>query len=136
MIESGYIHINNHIFPTLLAISAEEQSKGLMYQEWPPPVMSFIYDTPSINKFWMANTTCALDIVFSHNGAISQICRGEPYSTSTIGNDSYSDLIVEFPYGTVKSFGIKVGDDVGLVKPNLEELKKLISEKRYGIIKF
>lgn len=127
--ENGYIYVSNNIFPTLLAISAEEQSHGLMFHEWPPPVMSFIYATPQVNKFWMKNTPSPLDIVFCYQGQVTQLCYGEPHSTSVIGGDSPSDLIVEFPYGTVDNTGIKIGHSVGLVKPTANELRKIIAEK-------
>lgn len=133
--EQGYIHISNNIFPTLFAISEEEQAVGLMGKEWPPPVMSFIYTSPKYNKFWMKNTPSPLDIVFSHQGIITQICKGEPHSTAMIGDDRLSDLIIEFPHGTVISSGIKLGHKVGLVKPTAEELKRIIAEKYHGIIK-
>lgn len=124
--KSGYIHINDNVFSTLLAISAEEQARGLMGQEWTPPVMSFIYAKPQINKFWMYNTPSPLDIVFSNNGEITQICKGEPYSTSSIGDNKFSDLIIEFPYGTVEKADIRIKHKVGLFKPTHEELKHLI----------
>jgi uncharacterized membrane protein (UPF0127 family) len=133
--EQGYIYIHDSIFSTLLAISAEEQARGLMEQDWPPPIMSFIYAKPSINRFWMSNTPSPLDIVFCHNGEVTQICKGEPYSTKMIGDHMFSDLIIEFPSGTVKSSGIKLKHKVGLVKPTTEELKRIIAEKYSGIIK-
>lgn len=133
--ESGYIYVHNNVFPTLLAISEEEQSHGLMGQEWPPPVMSFLYTYPRYNKFWMKNTPSPLDIVFCHQGTVTQICKGEPYSTDMIGDNKLSDLIVEFPHGTVVSSGIKLGHKVGLVKPTFAELKKIIAEKYRGIVK-
>src|ERR1041385_7803219 len=126
--ENGYIHINDHVFPTLFALSSEEQSKGLMGQEWPPPIMSFLYSNSSCNKFWMSNTPSPLDIVFSHNGIVNQIYKGEPYSTTIIGSDQLSNLIVEFPYGTVSKFGFKLGDKIGVVKPTLGELIKIMSK--------
>ena len=134
--EQGYIYIHNNIFPTLLAISAEEQSKGLMHQAWPPPVMSFVYERPRINKFWMKNTPSPLDIVFCHDGRISQICYGEPHSTSVIGDNLPSDLVIELPYGTTKSSDIKIGHAVGLVKPTKDELHKIIAEKYHHFVKF
>lgn len=134
--ESGYLYINNNIFPTLLAISQKEQERGLMEQSWPPPVMSFIYSIPQCNKFWMKNTPSPLDIVFAHNGVITQICYGEPYSTAMIGDDRLSDLVVEFPYGTIYSSDIKLGHKIGLVKPNVEELKIIIAKKSREIFKF
>ena len=119
--KSGYLEIDNNIFSTLLAFSEEEQSSGLMYQSYPPPVMSFVYDTPKVSYFWMKNTPCALDIVFCYNGKINKICKGEPNSTSLIGDNSPSDLVVEFPFGTMKNLNIKVGCNIGLFNP-----KKLI----------
>ena len=126
----GYIYVNNNVFHTLLAISHEEQEKGLMGQSWPPPIMTFVYNEPKINKFWMKNTPSPLDIIFCSNGKVSQICLGEPNSTSIIGDDDYSDLVIELPRGTVLSSGIKIGHQVGLVKPTSDELLKIIAEKR------
>ncbi len=133
--EQGYIYIHNNIFPTLLAISAEEQAQGLMHQEWPPPVMSFVYESPGVNRFWMKNTPSPLDIVFCHNGKVSEICYGEPHSTKAVGTQ-LSDLVIELPHGTVDSVGIKVGHPVGLVAPTLPQLKKIIAEKSRHFVKF
>lgn len=133
--EQGFIYIHNNIFPTLLAISAEEQAQGLMHQEWPPPVMSFVYDSPRVNRFWMKNTPSPLDIVFCHNGKVSEICYGEPHSTKVIGTQM-SDLVIELPHGTVDSIELKVGQPVGLVKPTIDELRKIIAEKSRVFVKF
>lgn len=133
--EKGYIFIHDNVIPTLLAISAEEQSKGLMHQAWPPPVMSFIYDSPRVNRFWMKNTPSPLDIVFCHNGKVSEICYGEPHSTQVVGTQM-SDLVIELPHGTADSISIKVGQTVGLVKPTLAELRKIIAEKSSLFVKF
>jgi uncharacterized membrane protein (UPF0127 family) len=134
--ENGYIYISNNIFPTLLAISETEQQHGLMGQQWPPPVMSFIYTEPRINKFWMHQTPSPLDIVFCHQGKVSQLHVGEPFSTDMIGDNKFSDLIIEFPYGTVDKNNIKIGHSVGLVKPTPEELHKIIAEKYHLFVKY
>lgn len=131
---NGYIYISNNIFSTLLAISEREQQIGLMGQVWPPPVMTFVYSSPRVNKFWMKNTPSPLDIIFCSNGEVSQICFGEPHSTSIIGDDKVSDLVIEFPRGTVVSSGIKLGHYVGVVQPTTAELKKLIVEKSGTIL--
>jgi uncharacterized protein len=136
LMEQGYIHINDNVFSTLLAISEAEQSRGLMYEPWPPPIMSFIYASPRINKFWMSNTPSPLDIVFCYQGKVSQLHAGEPHSTRVIGDNKFSDLIVEFPYGTVDKSGIKIGHSVGLVKPTPEELHQIIAEKYHSFVKF
>jgi uncharacterized membrane protein (UPF0127 family) len=133
--ENGYIYIDENIFPTLLAISADEQSKGLMFEPFPPPIMSFVYAEPQITKFWMKNTPSPLDIVFCYKGEVTQICNGEPYSTSMIGADSPSDLVIEFPINTVKIAGIKLGHKVGIIQPTAHELKKIIAQKCHKFVK-
>jgi uncharacterized membrane protein (UPF0127 family) len=133
--ESGFIYIHNNVFPTLLAISEEEQSKGLMYRDWPPPVMSFVYASPQLNRFWMKNTPSPLDIVFCCDGKIKQIAKGESFSTRAVG-DFESDLVIELPYGTAKGSGIEVGQSVGLVRPTADEIKKIIAEKRNNFAKY
>jgi len=133
--EQGYVYIHNAVFSTMLAISAEEQQLGLMHQEWPPPVMAFIYTSPGMNRFWMKNTPSPLDIVFCHKGKVAEICYGEPNTTTVVGSQ-LSDLVIELPYGTVDSMGIKVGQDVGLFQPTLEQLRKTIAEKSNHFVKF
>jgi uncharacterized membrane protein (UPF0127 family) len=134
--KSGIIFIANNLFETLFAISAEEHQRGLMYVDPPVPVMTFIYGAPGVNKFWMANTIAPLDIIFCHGGKVSEICHGEPHSTSIIGGDSESDLVIELPYGTVDAAQIRIGQPVGLVKPTPTELHKLIAEKSEHFVKF
>lgn len=114
--KNGYIYIGANIFQTLFAVSMEEQSRGLMYIDPPVPTMSFIYQMPQVNKFWMSNTKAPLDIIFCHNGKVSEICYGEPFSTKIIGSDHFSDLVIELPYGTVEKCGIKLGEYAGLIK--------------------
>lgn len=131
--EQGYLYIDQKIYPTLLAISEAEQEKGLMYQEWIPPIMSFIYSSPKICKFWMKNTPSPLDILFCNNGRVIDICKGEPYSTKIIGGDYLTDLAVELPHGTAKQYDIIIGSRVGLSHPTAAELKKICANK-YGIL--
>jgi len=133
--ENGYIYIDDNIFSTLFAISADEQAKGLMFEPFPPPIMSFVYDKPQIAKFWMKNTISPLDIVFCCDGEVKQICKGEPYSTSIIGSDVFSDLVIEFPINTVNRTNIKLGHKVGIIKPTEFELKKIIAQKCHKFVK-
>jgi uncharacterized membrane protein (UPF0127 family) len=123
--KEGFIFINNDIFSTLLAISEDEQVKGLMFQEPPTPIMTFVYAYPKVNKFWMKSTPAPLDLVFCNNNKITQIHKGIPYSTNIIGEDSNSNLVIELPAGSVKSSNIKLNDPVGLIKPTIAELKNL-----------
>lgn len=127
--ENGYIFVNNNIFHSLFAISEDEQSRGLMFEAWRPPVMSFIYSYPKINKFWMKNTPSPLDIIFCCDGEVQQIHYGKPYSTTIIGDDKTSDLVIEFPHGTILETNIKIGHKVGIVSPSSNQLKKIIATK-------
>lgn len=122
---TGVVTLGSSIFETLLAISAEEKSQGLMFVDPPVPNMSFVYPYSQINKFWMSNTKAPLDIIFCHKNKVSQICYGEPFSTRIIGADEYSDLIVELPFGTVKQANIKLGQYADLISPKISELKKI-----------
>jgi len=123
----GYLYIDSNIFPTYLAISSQEQQQGLMHVDWPPPVMAFVYAAPQVNKFWMKNTPSPLDIVFCCSGEIVDICKGEPYCTSTIGN-KYSDLVIELPYGTISKLGIVEKHKAGIITPKANELRQIFGQ--------
>ena len=110
----GKLRIGDYEMPTLLAITHYEQERGLMEVPPPAPVMSFVYSRPNINRFWMQNTPSPLDIVFSLNGTITGIHKGEPYSTAAIGDYNPSDLVVELPRDTCKALGITIGDPISL----------------------
>lgn len=124
--KQGFISINDNIFPTLLALSETEQTRGLMGKTWPPPIMSFVYSYPRVNKFWMSNTPSPLDIVFCNNNVVTQICKGVPYSTEIIGNNTFSDLVIEYPLGTVAQSNIQIGNIASLFMPSLEEIRKYL----------
>ena len=109
-----FVKIADNEFETLVAITAEEQERGLMHKKWPPPVMCFPYSYAAVRKFWMKNTVSALDVIFCRNNKIVSICYGEPLSTKTFGPDEPVDLVVEVPHGTVREHGIKIGDKVDL----------------------
>jgi len=111
----GTIRVGEYELPTILAITSEEQEQGLMGVAPPVPVMSFVYDRPQLNSFWMKGTPAPLDIVFALNGKITGIRKGEPYSTRTISTYSPSDLVVEFPIDTCKRLGINEGDNITLI---------------------
>ena len=122
------IKISEHEFPTILAITAEEQEKGLMFQPWPPPIMTFVYSQPSVNKFWMKNTQSPLDILFCFSGQIIAIENGEPHSTKIIGDNRLSDLVIELPSGTCTAHDIRMGNNVEL-KCSQSSLMKIFMRK-------
>lgn len=125
------LQIGDHGLETILAVTADEQEQGLMGRSWPPPVMSFVYSSPRVNRFWMKNTPSPLDIVFALNGKITSIHKGEPHSTKLIGDWELSDLVIEFPHGSVNKLGIKIGDPVILQKNTTDLFSSL--ENKYAM---
>lgn len=101
--------------PTLIALTEDEKKIGLMNRLWPPPVMSFPYESAQVRKFWMKNTICPLDIVFCRAGLVLSIVDGEPLCVQHIGPNEMSDLVVELPRGMAKKIGIVSGTKTRLV---------------------
>jgi uncharacterized membrane protein (UPF0127 family) len=114
--KEGILLVAQYKAAALIAESYEEQATGLMFRRAPLPCMVFPYKHAQINKFWMKSTQAPLDIVFCLNGKITQICKGEEFSTAMVGDDTLSDLVFEVPYGTCREAGIKIGDSVSLIK--------------------
>ena len=114
--KTGFISVGDSVLEALLAVSEHEQQRGLMFVEQPVPYMAFLYNEPRVNKFWMQNTPSDLDIVFCYKNKVSQIHHGKPFSTQTIGNNEFSDLVIELPFGTCREMGIKIGSSAQLLK--------------------
>lgn len=114
--------------PVLVAITEDEQVQGLMYKSWPPPVMAFPFDRPSVRKFWMRNTISPLDIIFCKANKVVSIEEGIPLSLKLVGPDEPVDLVVELPKGTSKKLGILVGDFVD-IKYSIQTLSKKYTKK-------
>jgi hypothetical protein len=106
------IIIGKYKFPVEIALSAEEQSRGLM-NCYEPKIMAFP-GKKSIKSFWMKNTPMPLDLIFACDGAIVDRKKGSPFSLGNISSDYESDLIVEFPRGVLDHFPINIGDDICL----------------------
>ena len=127
----GYIFVNDNVFTSLIAITADEQQRGLMHIQPPTPIMSFVYASPQINKFWMRSTPAPLDIIFCCDGKVSELCHGNPYDLSMIGSNKLSDLVIEFPEGSIDQHNIKINNKVGIVKPEPTELRKILAQRYY-----
>jgi uncharacterized membrane protein (UPF0127 family) len=120
---SDIVKIKGKSFPVLLALTQQEQERGLMYVDPPAPSMAFIYAKPKFNSFWMRSTKVPLDIVFCLNNKISSIWQGEPYSTRVIGGHEPSDLVLEFAQGTCKSYGFSAGDEISIEYSDASKMK-------------
>ncbi|HUU87010.1 MAG TPA: DUF192 domain-containing protein [Candidatus Glassbacteria bacterium] len=94
------------------AITRDEQRKGLMNVDWPPPLMVFPYKKASIRKFWMKDTPSPLDIIFCHANKVIYIDYGVPFNETRVGPDRPCDLVIEGPLGFAEKNGIRVGSKV------------------------
>lgn len=103
---------NSHKLPVKIAITEEEQVKGLMWQVNPQP-MAFPSDLRP-KKFWMANCPVPLDIIFCANNKVIDIQKGVPYSLENVGPSQASDLVIELVGGMANQLGIKIGTEVKL----------------------
>lgn len=126
-----FIKISDKKFETLIALTAEEQERGLMYCDNPPPIMTFIYASPRINKFWMKNVPTALDIVFCNKNKITSIWKGLPHSTRIIGDDSLSEIIIELPAGTCERNMLSVGSDIEISLSDKSLMKLLFIKNSF-----
>jgi uncharacterized membrane protein (UPF0127 family) len=123
-----FVKVGENRFPVLLAISSDEQEKGLMHRPWPPPAMAFVYGEPRFNSFWMKHTPSPLDICFCLKGKVVSVAKGEPNSLSVIGSHIISDLVIEFPFGVCAKHGIKEGSDIALELETNSQMKILSSK--------
>lgn len=107
-----WVIFDSHKLPVKIALTEEEQVKGLMWQTDPQP-MAFPSELRP-KKFWMMNCPVPLDIIFCANNKVIDIKKGQPYSVETVGPDSPSDLVVELAGGMVDKLGIKIGTKIEL----------------------
>lgn len=107
-----------------VAVTPEEQSKGLMEVTWPPPIMVFHYNKSGIKKFWMKNTPSPLDILFCRNNKIVEIKKAKPFCLDLIEPSEDVDLVVELPSGMASIIGVTVGQELD-VKYSMATLCKI-----------
>lgn len=103
-------------FQVELAISQEEQGRGLMYRHTlqEKTGMLFINSPQNPLTMWMKNTPLSLDMIFINpQGIIIHIEESTiPYSTHIIGPVKNAMGIFEVLAGTCRKKDIKVGDKV------------------------
>jgi uncharacterized membrane protein (UPF0127 family) len=122
---SDVVSIKGQVFPAVVAVTESEQLRGLMFKEWPPPIMVFPYTKAGRRRFWMKNTISPLDVIFCRGNNVVGVFRGEPLSTTLFGPDEPSDLVVELPAGMADKLGVSVGDYIGFA-PTEETLARVV----------
>jgi len=107
---------NRFVFEVELALTQEQQGRGLMFRESLPANggMLFIFPQAREASFWMKNTPLSLDIIFiREDGVIANIAeRTEPFSERSIPSAGVVRGVLEVNAGTTAQLAIKAGDRV------------------------
>jgi uncharacterized protein len=106
-----------HIFGVEMALTPEEQARGLMFRRELPEMQGMLFDfhREQPTSFWMKNTYVSLDMIFIRgDGRILQIAENTvPLSEALVPARPITvRAVLEVVAGTAKKLGIKPGDQV------------------------
>jgi uncharacterized protein len=105
-----------HTFAVEMALTPEEQAKGLMFRRELPEGQGMLFDfqreQPAI--FWMKNTYVSLDMIFIRaDGRILRIAENTvPLSETLVPSGGPVRAVLEVVAGTAAKLGIAAGDRV------------------------
>lgn len=103
-----------HRFTVELALSVEEQAKGLMFRKQlgPNAGMLFPFARPRPASFWMKNTLIPLDMIFVRpDGTIGRIAANTtPLSLEPVAFGEPAAAVLEIAGGRAAQLGIREGD--------------------------
>jgi len=109
-------------FNVYLAVSREQQRRGLMFVRDLPPWsgMIFSYERPAFLSMWMKNTYIPLDILFARaDGGVSSVqADTEPLSLKPIAAIEPVSYVLELNAGTTARLGIGEGSRLVLDQPD------------------
>jgi uncharacterized membrane protein (UPF0127 family) len=105
-----------HIFGVEMAVTPEEQAKGLMFRKELPEGQGMLFDfhQEQPTSFWMKNTYVSLDMIFIRgDGRILRIAENTvPLSEALVPSGGPVRAVLEVVAGTAKKLGIAPGDRV------------------------
>jgi uncharacterized protein len=105
-----------HIFGVELAVTPEEQARGLMFRRELPEGQGMLFDfhREEPTSFWMKNTYVSLDMIFIRgDGRILRIAENTvPLSEALVPSGGSVRAVLEVVAGTAKRLGIAPGDRV------------------------
>ncbi len=105
-----------HIFAVELAVTPDQQSRGLMFRKELPEGrgMLFNFGRDQEVTMWMKDTLIPLDMIFIRaDGRIHRIAEyTEPHSLRPISSGGPVVAVLEVIGGTARKLGLAVGDRV------------------------
>jgi uncharacterized membrane protein (UPF0127 family) len=104
------------IFGVEMAVTPDEQAKGLMFRRELPEKQGMLFDfhREQPTSFWMKNTYIPLDMIFIRaDGRILRIAENTvPLSEALVPSGGPVRAVLEVIGGTAKKLGIAPGDRV------------------------
>jgi uncharacterized protein len=105
-----------HVFGVEMALTPEEQARGLMFRRELPEKQGMLFDfkREQPTSFWMKNTYVPLDMIFIRaDGRILNIAENTvPLSEALVSSRGPVQAVLEVIAGTTKKLGIAAGDRV------------------------
>jgi uncharacterized membrane protein (UPF0127 family) len=105
-----------HTFAVEMAVTPEEQAKGLMFRRELPEGQGMLFDfgREQPATFWMKNTYVSLDMIFIRaDGRILRIAENTvPLSEALVPSGGPVRAVLEVVGGSAKKLGIAPGDQV------------------------
>jgi hypothetical protein len=105
-----------HTFAVEMAVTPEEQAKGLMFRRGLPEGQGMLFDfhREQPAAFWMKNTYVPLDMIFIRaDGRILRIAENTvPLSETLVRSGGPVRAVLEVVAGTAQKLGIAPGDRV------------------------
>jgi len=111
--------LKDSCFTVEVAETLKQQARGLMYR---PSLgekegMLFIFSKPDLHGMWMKNMNFSLDIIWLNSSyeiteMRENIAPCQSNNCISYGGASTSLYVLEFPAGTIKKNGLKIGDNI------------------------
>lgn len=105
-----------HQFRVEVAVTGEEQEKGLMFRTamGADEGMIFPMDPPRMAAFWMKNTVIPLDIIFigPNHRVLNVAADAVPYDLTPLPSTGPAAAVLELNGGRAAQIGLKPGDKI------------------------
>jgi len=121
--DGGIVTAKGRPFLAEVARTPQEQARGLMYRQAlaRDRCMIFLYEQDGQHPIWMKNCLIALDVVWiKGDGTVVETSENTPPcpplagdNCPTYGGTRPARHFVEFPAGTLRRLGLKIGDRLG-----------------------